>query len=228
MQCAAVGTAYAAIAGGYNEMRGNAMSRVTHFHDWITSYHLHFSSPLPGLLVIIGSAGSGKTTLLNEWLASLTTLDPYPILPAQRRFTPADIPSPSLLAHRFVARQRETPAQVARRLSEDLGFHPSARSATDLWREATDFLQEASLNLLIIDQAERFSLAVCQCVRDYLFDQHICSLLLVGALPLITRLHSDPALASRVFDWRTITDFDHHLDALASIGPESEHAPKTL
>jgi hypothetical protein len=221
MQYAALDTAYAAIAARYSQMRGNAMSRVTHFHDWIASYHRYFSSPLPGPLVIVGPAGSGKTTLLNEWLASLTALDPYPILPAQRHFTPADIPSPSLLAHRFVARQRETPAQVARRLSEDLGFQPSARSATDLWREAADFLQSASLDLLIIDQAERLSLSVCQCVRD-LFDQHICSLLLVGSPSLITMLHRDPALTSRVFDWRTITDFDHPLDSLASIGPQGE------
>ena len=69
MQYAAIDTAYVAIAARYNEMRGNPMSRVTHFHDWIASYHRHFSSPLPGLLVIVGPAGSGKTTLLNEWLA---------------------------------------------------------------------------------------------------------------------------------------------------------------
>lgn len=187
------------------------MSRTEHFNSWLMDYLKLSSSPLPGMLVLEGPPGSGKTTLLNEWfdLHGARRGDPVTSRTLRPHF-PQDDPSPSLVAQLFTAVHGETPTQCSRRLIEELGSQPLSRSATDLWREAADHLKY-KIDLLIIDQAERFSLILCQCVRDYLFDQRVCSLLLVGSARLLTTLQRDPSITSRVFARHTITDFDQPL-----------------
>ena len=78
------------------------------------------------------------------------------------------------------------------------GWDPSTRITTELWNEAARALTYNSVNLLIIDQAEQLSLILAQCIRSYLFDEQICTLLLVGSSALMTTLHRDPALESRI------------------------------
>jgi hypothetical protein len=120
---------------------------------WITALLQLHPSSLSGMLVLEGSPGSGKTLLLEEWLTSLTTHDP----------------SPAISAHHILAKKQETPAQFARRLAQDLGWSSSARSTSELWNEAASALTYASVDLLIIDQAEHLSLILAQCIRSYLF-----------------------------------------------------------
>ena len=168
------------------------MARITNFHNWITTLLQVYPAPLPGMLVLEGAPGSGKTLLVQEWL---------PSLPTQKT-------SPAISAHHISAKKQETPAQFARRLAEDLGWSPSARSTSELWNEAATTLNYTPVDLLIIDQAEHLSLILAQCIRSYLFDDHTCALLLIGSSSLRTTLQRDPALEGRVFAWRTITDFD--------------------
>ncbi|EFH83012.1 hypothetical protein Krac_3923 [Ktedonobacter racemifer DSM 44963] len=61
------------------------------------------------------------------------------------------------------------------------------------------------------------SLILAQCIRSYLFDDQISTLLLVGSSYLMTTLHRDPALEGRVLAWRTITDFDSPNDSIVAI-----------
>ncbi|GHO63798.1 hypothetical protein KSC_026900 [Ktedonobacter sp. SOSP1-52] len=177
------------------------MARITNFHTWITTLLQFHPSPLPGMLVLEGPPGSGKTLLVQEWLTSLST---------QKA-------SPAITAHHILAKKQETPAQFARRLAEDLEWFPSARSTSELWNEAARALTYNSVNLLIIDQAEQLSLMLAQCIRSYLFDDQICTLLLVGSSALMTTLHRDPALEGRVLPWHTITDFDSPNNSIIAI-----------
>ena len=89
--------------------------------------------------------------------------------------------------------------QCARRLSEVVGSSTSARSADEGWRDAAFSLGRS--DLLIIDQAERLSLMLLQCLQCSLYEPRVCSLLLVGT----AALECDPSLFAHVL---AATTFD--------------------
>lgn len=196
------------------------MARVSTFHLWMVENLEQQHVPSSRLFVLEGLAGNGKTALITQWLATLSPDDPFPLSPGQRVFFPGN--PPTLLAHIFTARTQETPTQMSRRLIEELGHHPLARSAADLWSEAVSHLRTDGVHLIIVDQAERLSLLLCLYLQEYLLDQHCCPLLLVGTPTLSRTIRRDPTLASRVFDWHTITDFDSSPACAARLGGEQQ------
>ncbi len=183
---------------------------VEHFHHWMT-FLCPLDRPHPArLLVVEGPAGSGKTTLLQAWLTILglsgAHIPPLSLRPHLLSQTSEALP-PAI--HTTRALHRETPAQFARRLREELGKPPAtARSAQQLWQQVRDDLSAIPVPLLVIDQAERLSLQLCQYLFEYLFEQHACSLLLMGTPVLSATLARDPSFSHHIFASHTIDQFD--------------------
>jgi hypothetical protein len=180
-------------------------------------------APLPGLLLLTGPAACGKTTLLTAWINNHPKRSPYDPdddddglfpLPSARGSGPPQPPLPRPITPLlFTAIHRETPMQCARRLSEVAGSVPSARSADEGWRDTAFSLGHT--DLLIVDQAERLSLTLLQCLQCYLFEPRVCSLLLVGTPTLHSTLQRDPSLTARILRTTTFEDM--------RASPESDH-----
>ena len=206
--------------------------RINALQTWITQGFEAWSAPLPGMLLLTGPAACGTTTLLSAWIERHPQRSPYDPtededdlfpLPSARGSGPS-VPRP-ITPRMFTAIHRETPMQCARRLCEIAGSPTSARRADEGWRAAAFALRPS--DLLIIDQAERLSLTLLQCLQGYLFEPRVCSLLLVGTPALCTTLERDPSLVSRVLAATTFEDLSHHDPGviLPAITAKAQSAP---
>jgi hypothetical protein len=181
---------------------------VEQFHAWLRThiptldtyirfYEWETHAPDSVFLLLTGEPRTGKTTLIEAWAEQYHLPAPPTSLVRWYDDEPAE-PKQAHAAILFSGINHETPTQCARRFLQEHGQYPSARTAQNLWQEIADLLSSAQIRLLIIDQAERLSLSICQYLQDYIYERTACSLLLVGTPDVLPTLARDASLYQRI------------------------------